>query len=78
MGETGRVRGRPNELILGGSWVGEFITGATSYPVRHHSISQSHVINMNPPALAGRPGLNYLEEENIIVDNDGFLKWCLL
>lgn len=68
MGERGLDGGRPLELIPGGPWVEEFIAGATSRPVRHHRVSCSPASNAKSSALAGRPGLDHLEEENGIVD----------
>lgn len=60
--------GSPLELSPGGLRVEDFTTRATSHPVRHRRIRYSHVSDINSSALAGRPSLDCLEEENITVD----------
>lgn len=67
-GGEGSGGGSLLELSTGGLWVEDFTTGATSHPVRHRRIRYNHVSDVYLPALPGRPGLNCLEEENLIVD----------
>lgn len=67
-GGEGSGGGSLLEPSPGGLWVEDFTTGTTSHPVRHHRIRYSHVSDIYSSTLAGRPGLDCLEEENIIVD----------